>query len=227
MRAVRQRDLFAVRYLLKTGVSPDTRYKGATLLHCTAVNGDRNLIARLLEAGADPDAVVRNNATPGPLQQQGFLLSLTGAEEGPYPLLPSADWTGLRYLYRMARMDEDRINPYEAPASSLQSTPPEGASPSAGTINGTWIAGLVINTLITLLGAAAYGAVLGLILLVFLILCILGTLLYASGVRKAGAALFIIGSIAYVPIGIVGLLGMRKAQDALKAQEFFSQRRNT
>ncbi len=117
---------------------------------------------------------------------------------------------------------------YSNPNQSYRQPNPEFMKPTGDPVlvpemrfNGVWLVGLIINLVITFYALGAYGGVLGGILGGFFTLCLLGTILALSGSGKAGMGLFIVGSIAFVPIGMVGIFGIRKAQDEANAAQFF------
>ena len=60
-----ERDIEAIKYLLKTGYPVDSRrYTGQTPLHRAALHGDTEMVAVLLAAGADPNAQDAGGETP-------------------------------------------------------------------------------------------------------------------------------------------------------------------
>ena len=94
-------------------------------------------------------------------------------------------------------------------------------------MNRLLVLGVIINSLVAV--ALLFGVrntALGLLMATFAALCVVGTVLVASGIRKPGAILVIVGSIGFVPIGLIALLGARKSLDQLK-QEAFDARRRT
>ena len=88
---------------------------------------------------------------------------------------------------------------------------------------GLIIAGLVIyGPLIALVAAdePMFGFILGIPYAIY----ILGFIMIVSGVRKAGAIIVIIGSVAFIPLGILSIIGARKILDKIKEEEFQKKR---
>jgi hypothetical protein len=65
---------------------------------------------------------------------------------------------------------------------------------------------------------------LGTVLLAFGLVVVLGLGLVAAGQRKAGAYVVLVGSIAFVPLGIVAIFGARKLLDELGQEQFQAKR---
>lgn len=86
--------------------------------------------------------------------------------------------------------------------------------------NGLWAAGLIVNVLITVIGYAAYDGWITGVFLGCLILCIVGTVAALSGLEKIGDFLLLIGSIGFVPAGLIFIFGYRKAKDAVAEYRF-------
>ncbi|MBN2717641.1 MAG: hypothetical protein JXX14_17450 [Deltaproteobacteria bacterium] len=111
-------------------------------------------------------------------------------------------------------------NPYQTPNANDYSS--ATASPSAGyQMNGLWLTGLLVNAAVSLMAFVGYGMAMGAIISGFLVLCVVGTILILSGAPRVGKGLFIAGTIGFVPIGMIGLFGMRKAADAVVARDFW------
>jgi hypothetical protein len=87
--------------------------------------------------------------------------------------------------------------------------------------------GVLINALVATVICASgeYPDVLGQIMFGFVALSIAGIVLVAAGSRRTGAIVAMIGSVVFVPIGIIGAIGARKILDQLKQEEF--ERRRT
>ena len=88
-------------------------------------------------------------------------------------------------------------------------------------INGLMITSVVINCVIELwVFTDPELSGLGFIMLPFLLLSIAGLIISNVSKDKAGPILVIIGCIAFVPIGLIGMFGARKAMDELKREQF-------
>lgn len=120
-------------------------------------------------------------------------------------------------------VQQNKPNLYQTPRSDINSGSQSQMDSNRGyRMNGMWIAGLLINSVVTLFATMGYGMAMGAIVAVFLFFCFLGTILIFSGAAKIGKGLFIFGSIGFVPIGLVGLFGMRKADEELNADNFWT-----
>ncbi len=86
------------------------------------------------------------------------------------------------------------------------------------------VIGLLVNALVTLFmfyseryeGLAMFS-------LVALIISVFGLILMLANKIKIGGILFIIGSVFFVPIGLVGIAGARKIMNEEKEQKFKEQ----
>lgn len=87
-------------------------------------------------------------------------------------------------------------------------------------VNGMMIAGVIINSIILIFNAANpdYGAVIGAILAPFIILSIIGLIVSGTTDKKAGPMMVLIGSVVFVPIGLIGAMGARKVLDRMKLE---------
>jgi len=85
-----------------------------------------------------------------------------------------------------------------------------------------WI-GLAIHTLICLIQLAQPGIFLFYFTLPFVLLNVIGIILIISGKIKTGAIVFMVGSFAFIPIGIIGIFGARSILNKLKQKDFFSE----
>lgn len=90
-------------------------------------------------------------------------------------------------------------------------------------VNKLMIIGTIVNAAIVLfvtVGADTdeMPAVLGLILLAFLAINVIGLIVSSFSKGKAGPLLIIIGSIAFIPIGGIALFGARQVLDARKRE---------
>ncbi len=54
----------------------------------------------------------------------------------------------------------------------------------------------------------------------FVALSVFGAVMISSGNRRTGAILAIIGCVAFVPIGLLGVYGAKKVLDEVKREEF-------
>ena len=84
------------------------------------------------------------------------------------------------------------------------------------------ITGIVIHLIITGVVAASpdYGIGLALLLLPFVALNLIGFGMIQAKKLKAGCIVYAIGSILFVPIGMIGLMGVRKIMNKLKEEKF-------
>lgn len=55
----------------------------------------------------------------------------------------------------------------------------------------------------------------------------LGVVLIAAGQKRAGAITVIVGSIAFVPLGLLAVVGARRVLDALNTTQFQARRATT
>lgn len=84
--------------------------------------------------------------------------------------------------------------------------------------------GVVIHALIVLaLGAVPDMRMLALLLAPFLLLNVIGMALIWFGVLKAGCITCMVGSAAFVPIGMIGFFGARAMLDRQRRQTFMEQ----
>lgn len=56
-----------------------------------------------------------------------------------------------------------------------------------------------------------------------LVLCIIGLLLVSAKKTKIGLIIFIIGSMPFIPISIVGIIGIRKTTNKLNEEKFLKE----
>lgn len=92
-------------------------------------------------------------------------------------------------------------------------------------INGKMWAGVAIHALVVWsISAGDYPNGLVAFMALFLVMNVLGLLLIAMDNVRAGCVLFMIGSVVFVPIGVIGLIGARNVMDELKRQSFSAQR---
>ncbi|MGB6083385.1 hypothetical protein [Moheibacter sp.] len=85
-----------------------------------------------------------------------------------------------------------------------------------------WI-GIVIHALISLLQLANPEPILFYFTAPFVLLNILGLIFIVSNKIKTGCILFMIGSAAFIPIGLIGFFGARSLMNKLKQQDFYSE----
>ena len=83
------------------------------------------------------------------------------------------------------------------------------------------ILGLIINSLITLFmfNSERY-EVLGIPSIIAVLISVIGLILMVFNKIKIGGTLYIIGCILFVPIGLVGIIGVKKAMNEAKEQKF-------
>ena len=90
-------------------------------------------------------------------------------------------------------------------------------------MNGLTVAGVVANGLVVLAALAGnYHIGLCSFLAVFAAFGMAGAILIAAGAEKLGAILVFTGSVVFVPLGFVGILGARKTLDQLSGEDFRS-----
>ena len=87
-------------------------------------------------------------------------------------------------------------------------------------INPIVYAGLIVNALVlTVIHFSESHKVLFIPMLIAYIFCIVGVLLIFTKKIKAGKILFFIGSILYVPIGMIGIFGIRKTIEEIEEEQ--------
>jgi len=88
-------------------------------------------------------------------------------------------------------------------------------------INSLTIIGLLINTLIT---AFIYFSeeykYLDLFMIIALAICYLGFIIMLFKQAKIGSIIFSIGSVAFIPIGIVGIIGVKRTVGQIEEEKF-------
>jgi hypothetical protein len=77
----------------------------------------------------------------------------------------------------------------------------------------------IIHCVIVLAGFMQ-NTVAGVVLSIFLLLNIIGVVLILIHKVKTGSILFLVGSLGFIPIGLLGAIGARNNLDKLKEQEF-------
>ena len=95
-------------------------------------------------------------------------------------------------------------------------------------INKLMIIGTVVNAFMVMttsvgLAGEVYATIFSLIMLGFLLISIIGLFLSAFNQSKFGPILVIVGSVIFIPIGIIAILGARKVLDNIKREELLSQ----
>lgn len=85
-----------------------------------------------------------------------------------------------------------------------------------------WI-GLAIHTFICLIQLAQPEAIIFYFTLPFVLLNILGIIFIVSGKIKTGAIVFMVGSVAFIPIGLIGFFGGRSVLNKLKQKDFYNE----
>jgi len=88
-------------------------------------------------------------------------------------------------------------------------------------INSTTIIGTILNLLILIytMYSPRYNS-LTLITVTSLILCILGLVFIITNKVKIGSIFFYIGSIVFVPIGVIGIIGVRQIISKIEEEKF-------
>ncbi len=88
-------------------------------------------------------------------------------------------------------------------------------------INGKIIAALVIHFAVFLaLLTENYPVPVYAFIGVFLALNVVGLLMLLAGSVKPGGIVFMVGSVVFIPIGLIGMLGARQAIDEVRRKEF-------
>ena len=89
-------------------------------------------------------------------------------------------------------------------------------------MNGLIVVSVVINGLLALvLGASGeYPQGLSIAMGISVLVSVGGAVLIATGARKPGAILVMIGCALFVPIGLIGVIGGRRVLDELKREAF-------
>ncbi|HEX7415439.1 MAG TPA: hypothetical protein VF411_15460 [Bacteroidia bacterium] len=77
----------------------------------------------------------------------------------------------------------------------------------------------LIHSIVTVLGFMQH-PLLGVVLSIFLCMNIVGVVLLLMNRPKLGNMLFLIGSMGFIPIGLIGAFGARKNMDRIKEEEF-------
>jgi hypothetical protein len=87
-------------------------------------------------------------------------------------------------------------------------------------LNGYLVGGLVANAVVSSVVALGHPdmPVLPYIFLPILALGLLGLLLIASGSRRIGARIFLVASVVFVPLGMIGIAGARRVLDQLEQE---------
>jgi len=84
--------------------------------------------------------------------------------------------------------------------------------------------GLVINSFITLfMFVSEEYQILGIPSLISVLVSVLGFILILVNKTKIGGILFIIGSVLFVPIGLIGIVGAQKTMNKEKNKNFIKQ----
>jgi hypothetical protein len=85
------------------------------------------------------------------------------------------------------------------------------------------IAGVLLNLLVGIFASLSYYEEIHFIVVLFAIfaaICLAGLFISAASRSKAGPVIVIIGSIFFIPVGLVAAFGARKALDSLKQESF-------
>ena len=89
-------------------------------------------------------------------------------------------------------------------------------------INSLTIIGILINTLITafIYFSEAYKG-LDTIMIIALVISYIGFIVMQFNQEKIGSIIFCIGSVVFIPIGLVGIIGVRKTVEKIEDQKFY------
>ena len=82
------------------------------------------------------------------------------------------------------------------------------------------VVGIVLNTVVTLLAGASYGSVVMIIVGIPLAISYVGLALIAGGNRTLGAKLALGGSVLFVPLGMIAVMGARQVLDEVAREQF-------
>ncbi|MFB9053886.1 hypothetical protein ACFFVB_12440 [Formosa undariae] len=84
------------------------------------------------------------------------------------------------------------------------------------------ILGIIINTLITafIYFTEDYKG-LDIIMIIALVICYIGFIVMQFNQAKIGSIIFCIGSAVFIPIGLVGIIGVRKTVQNIEDEEFY------
>ena len=85
-----------------------------------------------------------------------------------------------------------------------------------------WI-GLAIHAFICLIQLGQPDTIIFYFVLPFVLLNIVGIFLIISGKIKTGAIVFMVGSVAFIPIGLIGFFGARSVLNKLKQKDFYKE----
>lgn len=86
------------------------------------------------------------------------------------------------------------------------------------------VIGLIINSLITLfMFSSDHYRALGIPSLIAVAVSVIGFILMLTNKIKTGGILYIIGCILFVPIGLVGVIGVKKVMNEAKEKKFIEQ----
>ena len=85
-----------------------------------------------------------------------------------------------------------------------------------------WI-GLAIHAFISLAQLADSEMLFFYLTFPFVIANIVGIFLIISGKVKTGAIVFMVGSVAFIPIGLIGFFGARSVLNKLKQKDFYKE----
>ncbi|WP_109436914.1 hypothetical protein [Aquimarina sp. AU119] len=83
-----------------------------------------------------------------------------------------------------------------------------------------WIAIQLLIVLFTINSHEDESLIIFWMTLPFLILNCIGIIIILLGKPKTGSTLFLIGSILFVPIGLIGVMGARKVLNKIKEDKF-------
>ena len=88
-------------------------------------------------------------------------------------------------------------------------------------INTLTILGLIINSLITIfIYASGEYKGLDIIMIIALLLSYVGIIIMQFNNAKVGSIIFSIGSFVFIPIGVIGIIGVRKIVEKLEEDKF-------
>jgi|SRR5690606_17844382 len=85
-----------------------------------------------------------------------------------------------------------------------------------------WI-GLAIHTFLSLLQLTNPEMLFFYVTFPFVLLNILGIIFIVSGKIKTGAIVYMVGSAAFIPIGLIGFFGGRSVLNKLKQKDFYTE----
>ncbi|TPN85098.1 hypothetical protein [Aquimarina algicola] len=85
-----------------------------------------------------------------------------------------------------------------------------------------WLVIQLLLVIFTISATNEEGIILFWMTLPFLILNCIGVIIIILGKPKIGSTIFLIGSVLFVPIGLIGVFGARKILNQIKEEKFIN-----